>query len=93
MSDLRYLLDENVDPVLWRALKRQAPEMAVWRVGAPGGPPKGMLDPDILLWCAANGFVLVTNNRKSMPVHLSEHLAAGRHVPGIFILNPAMSLG
>lgn len=28
-----------------------------------------------------------------MPVHLREHLATGRHVPGIFTLNPNMTLG
>jgi hypothetical protein len=28
-----------------------------------------------------------------MPVHLKAHLAAGRHVPGIFILNSNMSIG
>jgi hypothetical protein len=28
-----------------------------------------------------------------MPHHLAEHLAAGRHLPGILVLNPAMSFG
>jgi hypothetical protein len=28
-----------------------------------------------------------------MPRHLHDHLAAGRHVPGIFILNPNMNMG
>ncbi len=28
-----------------------------------------------------------------MPVHLRDHLAAGLHVPGIFILNPGMTMG
>jgi hypothetical protein len=30
--------------------------------------------------------VLVTNNRATMPAHLTAHLAQGRHVPGIFIV-------
>ncbi|HAA29933.1 MAG TPA: hypothetical protein DCE56_22380, partial [Cyanobacteria bacterium UBA8553] len=38
-------------------------------------------------------FLLVTNNRKSMPVHLTDHIAQGRQVPGIFILNPNLSIG
>ena len=38
-------------------------------------------------------FVLLTNNRSSMPVHLTEHLAQGQHIPGIFQLNPSMSVG
>jgi len=28
-----------------------------------------------------------------MPVHLQEHLSAGRHAPGIFTLNPNMTMG
>ena len=35
----------------------------------------------------------VTNNRSSMPVHLKEHLAQRHHIPGIFQLNPNMSIG
>jgi len=38
-------------------------------------------------------FILVTNNRKSMSVHLQDHVQSGRHSPGIFILNPDMSIG
>jgi len=56
-------------------------------------PLKGTPDPDILRWCEENGFILITNNRKTMPVHLADHLAAGRHVPGIFILKEDMSMG
>jgi len=89
----QYLLDENVDPTLKTALHQRWPEMAVWRIGDPGAPPHGALDPDILLWCENNDFSLVTNNRASMPVHLRDHLLAGRHVPGIFILHNKMSLG
>lgn len=67
--------------------------MVVWRVGLPGAPPLGTLDPDILTWCEAKSFILVTNNRKSLPVHLTDHLAQGRHVLGIFVMNPRMSIG
>jgi hypothetical protein len=28
-----------------------------------------------------------------MPVHLQAHIAAGRQVPGIFVLNPQLTLG
>ncbi|MBI3976566.1 MAG: DUF5615 family PIN-like protein [Chloroflexi bacterium] len=91
MSAVKYLLDENVDRRLQRALLRQSPDMIVWCVGGAGAPPAGTLDPAILIWCEASGFTLVTNNRASMPVHLREHLAAGRHVPGIFILNAHMT--
>lgn len=93
MDTLRFLLDENVDPVLRTELLRHQPEMIVWRIGDPSTPPRGTADPEILFWCELNKFILITNNRKSMPRHLNDHLAQDRHVPGIFELSPSMSLG
>jgi hypothetical protein len=90
---IRYLLDEHIDPVYGIQLLRAAPDLEVWIIGDPGASPRGTLDPDILIWCEANGFILVTNNRTSMPRHLADHLALGRHVPGILVINPAMSVG
>lgn len=90
---LRYLLDENVDVGLLASLRQRAPELVAWRVGDPGMPPFGTLDPEVLLWCETYDLVLVTNNRRSMPVHLADHLAAARHVPGILLLNPGMGIG
>ena len=93
MTGLAYLLDENVDPRLRRAIASRVPELEVWCVGDPGAPPLNTDDPTILAWCEANEVILVTNNRRSMPVHLEVHLAGGRHVPGIFVMHPGMTLG
>ncbi|MEH1806448.1 hypothetical protein [Nostoc sp.] len=35
----------------------------------------------------------MTNNRKSMPGHLADHLASGRHIPGIFTIDANQSIG
>lgn len=93
MTKPKYLLDENLDPRLKKALLKQVPEMTVWRVGDPGVPPLQSSDPNILLWCESKNFILVTNNRASMPVHLRDHLQAGRHIPGIFILRRHLTIG
>lgn len=93
MTQLRYLLDEHVNPRFKRALKNAAPELEVLVIGDLGTPPLKSLDPDILIWCEANTFSLVTNNRKSMPVHLQDHISQGRHVPPIFVMNSAMTFG
>lgn len=90
---LKYLMDENIDPVYINQLRRRKPDLVIWAVGEPDTPIKGTLDPEILCWCEEYDFVLVTNNRKSMPVHLADHIAEGRHMPGIFILNPNLSIG
>ena len=90
---MRYLLDEHIAPTYRAQLLRAAPELVVWIVGDPGAPPRGTRDPDILVWCEEQRFVLVTNNRKSMPRHLADHLALDRHIPGILVINPAVAMG
>ncbi len=90
---LRYLIDENVDPLYKRQLLKKNPEIRVFAVGDPGCPPKSTLDPEILFWCQENNCILVTNNRASMPPHLAAHLDEGYHIPGILILNERMSIG
>ena len=86
MSKVRYLLDENVNPILRSALLSREPNLTVRQVGMLGTPEYGTLDPEILIWREDNGFILLTRNRKSMLVHLQEHLAQNRPANGIFIL-------
>lgn len=90
---LKYLIDENVNPLYPNQIRRRESEIFIKVVGEPEAPPKSTLDPEIICWCENNNFVLVTNNRTSMPVHLADHIALGHHVPGIFILNPNLSIG
>jgi len=84
---LRYLLDEHVPRALALAIRQHDPAIVVWRIGQPGAPPIETADPDLRLWCEQQDFVLVTNNRATMPQHLAAHLADGRHIPGILIIN------
>ena len=72
---------------------RKDQNIAVQVVAEPATPIKGTLDPEILIWCETYEAILVTNNRRSMPIHLADHLAQNRHIPGIFILNPEMGIG
>ena len=83
----RFLIDENISPEYRTQLLRYEPSLTVLAVGDEGAPPKSTPDPDILEWCEKHQFNLITNNRESMPQHLSDHLAAGHHVPGIFTIN------
>ncbi|MBD2092738.1 DUF5615 family PIN-like protein [Microcoleus sp. FACHB-1515] len=90
---MKFLLDENVDRAYKIQLLQQVSQLEDMIIGEAGAPPKGTLDPKVLEWCEQNDFVLVTNNRSSMPVHLAEHLASDRHIPGILILNANLSIG
>ena len=59
---IRYLIDENLDPLYKAQLLVKMPGLVVYSVGDPGIPPKGTLDPEILCWCEENGFILITLN-------------------------------
>ncbi len=93
MSLIQYLLDEHVDVLFRSELLKREQNLAVWKIGDIGAPPAGTLDPEILIWCEEHAFILVTNNRKTMSNHLLDHLAEGRHSPGIFVMNPKMGIG
>jgi hypothetical protein len=90
---IQYLFDENVEPAYVNQIRRRNPDLVVLAVGELTAPSKGTLDPEILIWCEIHNFILVTNNRRSMPVHLREHLEQNCHVLGIFILNSKLSIG
>jgi hypothetical protein len=88
----RFLLDEHVNRAIQRQLRRLDPRINVLAINDSDAPPAGTSDPDILLWIEKSGYILVTENRSTIPGHLSDHYAAGGHVPGIFWLRPHASL-
>jgi hypothetical protein len=89
----RFLLDEHVNRAIQRQLQRRDIQIEVLAVGDPGVPPSGSPDRDILIWIEENGYILITENRRTMPTHLADHFAVGRHVPGVFWVRPGAQLG
>ena len=80
----RYVFDECLSPDLAHALQLREPTLDVAFVGKGGVLPKQTQDPEIILWCEVHDYILITINRQTMPGHLADHLAAGRHIPGVF---------
>ena len=92
MSRYCFLLDENMaHRAIRRLLLHREPGMQVMVVGEPGAPPLSAPDPDLLAWVEEHGYLLVTRNRASMPMHLRNHLAAGRHIPGLLVVPQRMA--
>jgi hypothetical protein len=89
----RFLLDEHMNRAIHRQLRRQHPGLEVIALGDPGAPPSGTSDPDILNWIEENSHILVTENRSTIPVHLSDHFVSGRHIPGLFWARPGVGVG
>lgn len=93
MTKPRFLLDEHINRAIQRQLRRLDADIEVLAVGDPGAPKTGTSDPNILAWIEENGYILVTENRRTFPAHLTAHFEAGRHVPGVFWLRPRVRLG
>lgn len=93
---LRYLIDENLRGPLWVALHRlnarRPVPLEITRVGDEAGLPFGIGDPVLLRWAEDHGFVLVSGDVRTMPVHHRAHLQAGRHSPGVFLIDLPCSI-
>lgn len=93
---LPFVLDENLRGRFWRAIQghnaRSPFPVDVVRVGDPADLPRRSLDPDILLWAEREGRILVTLDKNTMPGHLTAHLAAGHHSPGILMIRPGFTI-
>src|SRR5947209_3241076 len=93
---LRYVLDEHLRGPLWRAIQWHNSSgvypIDVTRVGDPVDLPLGADDPALLQWAEREQHILVSHDLDTMALHLADHLAAGRHSPGVFLIRPFSSL-
>ena len=85
-----FLFDEHL-PRWWRrAITAIDPGLLIRYVGDPGAPPLHSPDEVLLQWYESFHAIMITNNRSTMPIHLAKHLVAGRHIPGIFLIQPGL---
>ena len=89
----RFLLDEHVNPAVQRQLQRRSLELVVLRVGEIGAPPKGTPDADLLAWAEVERFVLVSEDRSTLPDCLRARLDSGGHSYGILWIRPGTTVG
>lgn len=93
MAKIRFLLDENVDPLVLELLRQREPAIDIKLIGDDDAPPLSTDDETILSWIEKTGYVLVTHNRRSMPRHLHNHFARGGEIPGILLIRRKTLLG
>ena len=79
MSAVRFLCDEHVDHSLAEAIGNREPGVEMLFVGDAGTPAFGSTDPALLQWVEQRKYALVSADRRTIPAHISEHLALGRH--------------
>jgi hypothetical protein len=87
---LRFVLDEHMRGRLWRAIQNHNAKgglpLDVTQIGNPPDLPRGTLDPDLLTWAERYDRLVISHDRSTMFGHLTDHLAAGRHSPGVVLL-------
>ena len=88
---LSYLTDECVDGRLIDALLDHEPALDVVRVQDAG--LRSADDPAVLARAADEGRLVITNDRSTLIGFAYERVAAGRPMPGVVVLNKAMSPG
>lgn len=88
---LRLASDADVHGDIIRGLQRRFPELDLVR--SPDELPEGTPDPEVLAWAAADGRVLVTNDRKTMVGHARRRVAAGQHEPGLIVTTNDQGIG
>jgi hypothetical protein len=87
MTSHGYLFDENTaHRAIRRLLREREPMIPGWVIGEWDAPPIGSSDPELLVWAEEYQCMLVTHNHATMPVHLRDHLAANRHIPGVLVV-------
>lgn len=93
----RYLLDEHLRGALWDAIYDYNVDPKNWPilascVGDPPGPSLGTDDHTMLRWAESEEWILVSCDKRTLPTHFYDHLAAGGHCPGLFLLPNQFSI-
>lgn len=86
---LAFVLDEHLRGPLWQAILshnlQSSNILDAVHVGDPPDLPLGVGDAEVLTWAEEQNRILVTEDRHTMVRHLRDHLAAGKHSPGVII--------
>jgi hypothetical protein len=90
----RFLTDEDFDGDVIRGLRLRLPGVDLVRVVDVGlGGGDGADDPAILAWAAATGRIVLTQDRTTMTAHARARMAAGKPMPGLFVIDGDAPIG
>ena len=88
---LRLLGDENFDGTIVRGLLRRLPDIDLVRVQDVGLSHTD--DPAILAWAAAEGRILLTHDRRTIPGFAFDRVRRNEPMPGVFVVDDRMPFG
>src|SRR5262245_54067297 len=88
---LRLASDADFNGDVLRGLRRRHPDLDIIRVQDVG--LRTADDPAILEWAAAEGRILLTHDRSTMPRFAYDRVTAGLSMPGVFVIRNKPPLG
>lgn len=88
---MRLAADENFHGDIVRGLRRQYPELDIVRVQDTPVYMEG--DDRVLEWASQENRILLTHDKRTMPRYVRARIAAGKPVPGVFIVSDQISIG
>ena len=78
------LVDQDFDWDILRGLTRRVPNLDAVTAHQVG--LSAVSDPELLAWAAEAGRIVITHDRKTMPYHAADRIAAGEKMPGVFVV-------
>ncbi len=88
---LRLASDADFNGDVLRGLIRRQPDLDLVRVQDMG--LRTADDPTILAWAAAEGRIVLTHDRATMPNFAYERVRSGQPMPGVFVMRNQPPLG
>jgi predicted nuclease of predicted toxin-antitoxin system len=86
---VRFQADADLDGRVLRGLRRAAPEVDIRTANDAG--LAGLKDPQVLQIAADSGRILVSQDRRTMPLHFTRYVA-GAQSPGVILLREAIPI-
>jgi hypothetical protein len=84
------LIDQDLDHDILRGLIRRIPRLdaiTAFEVGMSVAT-----DVELLSWAAAEGRIIVTHDRTTMPIHAAAAMDHGKNIAGLFIVSRRLPL-
>lgn len=81
---LKLLIDQDLDHDILRGLMRRIPRLdavTAFEIGMSEAA-----DPELLTWAAQAGRIIITHDRKTMPMHTADLLGEGENIAGLFVV-------
>lgn len=87
---LRLLIDQDLDQVILRGLRRRVPALDF--VTAYQAGLSDASDPDLLTWAAEHKRVVVTHDRRTMPDHAAARISQNESVAGVIVVSRRLAV-